>query len=77
MGKSLKSNTKPKVRESDSLVYLTAEQAAELRQKEARRDLMGEDFRNHSGARSKVHKDKKRAKKKFRREDKDAAARGD
>lgn len=65
------------VRENaESLVWMTAEQAAELRRKNAVRDLMGGDVRNHSGARSKVHRSGKDYSR-FGRREKNAVMRGD
>lgn len=76
MGKQLKRNTQPRLgHESDSLVILTAAQAAELRLTQTRHELMGTDFRNHSGARPKVHKNKKKENRRFGPKDKRDALR--
>lgn len=43
-----------------NLIVMTAEEASELRLEQTKRQIKGSDFRCHAGARSQVHKNKRK-----------------
>jgi hypothetical protein len=64
-------------KETTIIIIMTAAEVAAAKIKGAKRELMGNDVRCHSGARSLVHKDRRERSKSFGRYQKEAARRGE